>query len=797
MSRLRWLQTVLLPVLVVHGILHGVAKGAEGTLDFFARPARGFVSSAPATNWQHGLLTGNGTLGAIVPGNPYDEKIFISHGALFLPNPVNARYVEMASRLPEIRRLCLSGQFSAAANLIDETRKATGYSDSRDPFIAAFALHVKQPPGEVRRYLRSVDFMTAEAAVAVEGDSGTFRRSVFASRPGNLLALSLKGSGKQNAEFLFEMIPPASDRERKLVAEGVKSTEQGGKGGFLHYRTMFANRNPYNPVIGYVGAGRVIAKGGEREDSTSGVSIRDADGILLLVKVSPVLKGEDPDEVFARLGRELRGASADEGALLKAQSAVQGELMGRVSLSLDAPGADRAKPSEELNRDSESMEAPLAKIERAFDAGRYNIICCTGYHPPNLQGLWSATWAAPWSGSFTVNGNMETAVSFLLMGNTPELMQSVLRYYDGRWDGFRENAKAFYGTRGFHVPAQLTISPRETDFNPAYPHCFWHGGAAWALQSYYDYYLVTGDRKFLEEKAYPLMKEACAFYEDFPVEGADGKLIFAPSFSPENAPGGEKLVKTSVNATMDFAEARQLLGNTMEASEKLGRDPELRKKWAGLLEKMPPYETAPDGSFREWLWPGLGESSEHRHVSQLYGLYDRMPPEIVNDPVLVRAVEHTIIERLRFRARNNGMAFGLVQLGLSAAHIGNADLTQRVINLLARDFWSDGMASFHDAKNLFNMDVSGGFPYLCASALVYADPGVIRFFPARPPQWTGGSLKGVRLRGQIILRELSWNGDQAKAVLLSEVDQSVIVRWPQGSETSVKLAAGVPLEIIR
>jgi hypothetical protein len=307
---------------------------------------------------------------------------------------------------------------------------------------------------------------------------------------------------------------------------------------------------------------------------------------------------------------------------------------------------------------------------------------------------------------------------------------------------------------------------------------------------------MTGDRKFLEDKAYPLMKEACAFYEDFlTVTDKDGKVVFVPSYSPENAPGGEKNISTAINATIDVAEARQLLGNTIEAAKLLNKDQELQRTWAALMAKLPDYQVGPDGSFREWLWPRLEESNEHRHASQLYALYDRMPPEILDHPELLKAVEHTIRERLKFRAKNDGMAFGQVQLGLSAIHIGNAELAERVINILAKDFWTEGMGSFHDAHNLFNCDISGGFPYLCASALVYADPGTIRFFPARPPQWTKGSLRGIRLRGQITLKELSWGQNGANAVLVSDKDQKVTIMVKGKKATSISLAAGIAQEI--
>ena len=81
----------------------------------------------------------------------------------------------------------------------------------------------------------------------------------------------------------------------------------------------------------------------------------------------------------------------------------------------------------------------------------------------------------------------------------------------------------------------------------------------------------------------------------------------------------------------------------------------------------------------------------------------------------------------------------MVQNGLAAADLGNSELTQRAINQLVTGFWTTGMGSLHNRDNLFNKDISGGFSYLCASTLVYADLGIIRFFPARPAQWTTGT----------------------------------------------------------
>ena len=764
--------------------------------DFFIQPKRGFTSMQPAENWHHGLLTGNGTTGALIRGEPYNETITLSHESLYLPSQKTEEYMEMASHMQEIQRLCLAGKFVEATEIVPKIREEQSYFDVRDPFIAAYNLRIQQPEDSIVRYQRSVDFMTAEASVSVEDLQHTFQRSTFASRTDDIIVVRLQGSKKLSAKFLFESLVPKNENEEKIVSERIKSKEEGVKDDLLYFKTLFTYTNQFNPNIGYEGVGKIVTKGGSSNTSERGIAVTDADEILLLIKIRPILKTDSKLTNFTELAAAINKIDPDYEQLLGSHASLHGELMGRASFSLDAPDEHRNLPTEELIALTEKKADPLAMIERAFDAGRYNIICSTGANPPNLQGIWSATWLANWSGSFTTNGNLQCAVAFNLMGNTPELMEALFRYYDTRWDEFRENSRLFKGTRGFHVPAQLTVSPRSTNFTLRHPHCYWHSGAAWALQFYYDYYQYTGDKEFLAERAYPLMKEAAEFYEDFLIKTeVSDKLAFVPSYSPENFTGGKDLSPVSINATMDVSAAKQLLRNLIAAARILNRDADLQKTWSDMISNLPDYEVGPDGSFREWLWPGLAENHAHRHASHLYALYDEEPEEIVKNPDLVSAVEYSIRRRFEHHKERPVMAFGLVQLGLASAHIGNKDLTQQILNFLANGYWTTGMGSFHNRNDLFNVDISGGFPYLCASSLVYADPGYIRFFPARPEQWKSGSVKGLLLRGAIEVKELTWNEEKAKAILVSNTKQTVEIENSMGIKKEYMLSPGIETEI--
>jgi alpha-L-fucosidase 2 len=92
----------------------------------------------------------------------------------------------------------------------------------------------------------------------------------------------------------------------------------------------------------------------------------------------------------------------------------------------------------------------------------------------------------------------------------------------------------------------------------------------------------------------------------------------------------------------------------------------------------------------------LEDNNQHRHASHLCALYDEMTSKIVDNPVLVKAVEHTVGERLYFQEKNPVMAFGVVQLGLASKQVGNSELTQESINFLAKGYCSSGMVSFHN-----------------------------------------------------------------------------------------------------
>ena len=162
-------------------------------------------------------------------------------------------------------------------------------------------------------------------------------------------------------------------------------------------------------------------------------------------------------------------------------------------------------------------------------------------------------------------------------------------------------------------------------------------GGAWASRHFMEHYRFTGDKVFLKERAYPVMKGAAEFLLDFMVvapEGtpAAGRLVTNPSHSPENAfvkADGTKS-KFTYAATMDLQIIHDLFTALVEANQVIDPsgdfDAEFRRELESALAKLQPLQiSSKTGRLQEWV-EDYGEADpKHRHNSHLYGLHPAQP----------------------------------------------------------------------------------------------------------------------------------------------------------------------------
>jgi hypothetical protein len=749
--------------------------GVTAVAQPFEKPEHGFVSWKPAPDWESALLSGNGTMGAMVFGDPHQETVVVNHALHYLPNWVPLQPIDQASRLDEIRSLIAEGKYRKAAEVpVDQSIKE-GYGEKKwiDPYVPFCNIDVQMPAGNVEDYSRMVDFETGEAKVEWLQNGNLIQRSLFVSRADSLLVMRISGSDKVTASLSLRRHPVAWD-QWEYINSAIQSVETSARDGFLTYSTQFKRKWEGNPE-GFEGVARVISSGGEVSYQGDRMNIKNADEILVLMRVVPSYNFEK--SLIDDLKLSLKAIDSGYERLLSVHKNIHGDLFNRVELDL-ANGDESGLQSEALVMKAREKTSP-AIIEKQFDAARYNIISSTGTNPPNLQGIWSGTWTPPWSSGFTHDGNVEVAVSALLPANTPELLKAYMDYHERMLPYYRDNASRLFGSHGIVVPAHSSTHGWNIHFDDEWTLSLWTGGAGWASGILYDYFLYTGDREYLKEHIYPFMREAAWFYEDFLIEGADGKYVFTPSYSPENTPSNSN-AQVTVDATMDVMVAKELLRNSIEAGRLVGEKKMQLAKWEKMLTRMPDYRVNEDGALAEWIPEKFEDNYKHRHVSHLYALYEIIAPEFTNSPELMVAAREAVERRMVHRRNENGgeMAFGLAQMGMIAANLENSEIAGEIINWISRYYFTPSLGTYHNSGNLFNMDVSGGFPAVIMRTLAYSEPGLVKLLPALPDEWETGSIKGMALRGQITIDRLSWTEEGLEVTLISAKDQNVMIELP-------------------
>jgi alpha-L-fucosidase 2 len=739
-------------------------------------PERGFVSSEPGATWEQGLLSGNGTIGASVLGRPLEEIVVFSHKHMFVPERDPLLPPATATRLFEVRRLIDRGLYAQAGQLaVDASvQKEFLYPD---PLMPAFDLRIKMAAeGEVGDYARSTDFATGEATVHWSDRRGVFERRLFVSRADGVAVLKITGPGPGSVNCRLELSPREPDNRR--FKEDVTNLATTVDASTLTFRHGFVHAYA-GSIQGLEGVARVVARNGTTATDGPGLTVADADEVLVFVDIK-VLDDLERSRI-EQTKKALAALPDDYAGLLARHARIHGGIFQRMRLDLGG-GADRGLTSEELLAKTTDAEPSRALLEKVFDASRYNILSSTSDLPPTLQGVWAGTYDPPWSSDFTHNGNVPSAIASMLMGNMPELLLAYTSYMEGLVPYLEVNAKMIFGARGIALPSRSTTNGYNNAFEADFPGQFWVAGAAWAAHFFYDYWLYTGDRRFLADHALPFMEKAALFFEDYLTEGPDGKYVFSPTQSPENAPSNTKS-QVTFNATMDVAAAKELLRNTIAASQELGVNRDRIPVWEKMLAKMPEYLVNKDGAVQEWLTPRLEDNYDHRHNSQLYALFDGLTDEIARDAKLRAAFRRLIELKLdrhwaNWQRQGGFMSFGLVQLGQASASLGQADLAYRCLVPLLNRYWLHNLASMHNAKKLFNTDISGGLPAVLIKMLVASDPGVVQLLPACPSAWPSGAIEGVLCRGQIEIGRLAWNDKAIQVLLRSGKEQTLTLRAP-------------------
>ena len=753
------------------------------------------IMRQPATRWQDASPTGNGALGAMMYGQICRDTILLNHEALYYPQG-RRQLVDVSDQLPEIRRLIDQGQYAAARALLPRVHAERdgvpegSTSDFTDPYQPFCDIRLQTATdGPFRHYRRGVDLATGRVWIEWDDDAGSTVRELFVSRSTDTVYLRIRSGKPGGGAYRLSL-----HRENAARRDGAWASRddlpppacepRAAEDGWLTFTGRFPEV-PDAETYSFGAVGRLTITGGQLRVEADELVVEGSSELLLQVKL---FVRESPDATIPALRNQLQEEPANFDQAFAAHAALHRELFDRMSLDLYA---NTPASNEELLMAAYEEAAPTALLQRLFTVGRYLLICSSrpGGWPANLQGIWNGDCAPAWNSDFHNDENIQMNYWQALPGDLPELTLPLFDYFERHLSDFRDNARKLYGFRGILLPIA------QTTHGVAFPTVWtnWISAAGWLAQHFYDYYLFTGDCDFLAQRAVPWLRAVAEFYEDFLYEDPDGRLEFSPSLSPENTPTGAGMDILTINATMDVAVCREVLGNLCDACELLDTDPEAIARWRSMLDRLPAYAVNEDGALREWLHPRFADNYHHRHQSHLYPLFPGFEITRESRPELFAACRTAVEKRLVIGLASQS-GWSMAHMANIYARLGDGDRALECMEILARSSTGPNLFTYHnDWRDMglslsgwgsvppFQIDANFGLAAAVLEMLAFSKPGLVKLLPALPARWPHGQARSIACRGGIHL-DLEWDLPRGSmsATLISKSDQQVQICLPAG-----------------
>lgn len=429
-----------------------------------------------------------------------------------------------------------------------------------------------------------------------------------------------------------------------------------------------------------------------------------------------------------------------------------------------------------------SISIPDPFMEHHWYLTNYLLASCSrkGGYPMQLQGLWTADNGnlPPWKGDYHHDLNTQLSYLHYLKANHLEEGECFLDFLWKMMEKGEAFARSFYQTEGMCLPSIMGLDG--TPLGGWAMYAFSPANQIWLCQLFERHYRYTGDRQFLQERAYPYMKKTAACIKGLLVE-KDGRYFLPVSSSPEIHDDTLQAFFTP-NSNYDLALMRYLFAQLADLSEEL--DNGETAIWQDILDRLP--ELAINEQRILMLSPDEELKESHRHFSHLMAIH---PLRLVDyhDEEGKKIIDANI-HRQEILGSGYWVGYSFTLMAEMYAIQGNGNGAAYQL----RTFWDSfcSVNGFHLNGDYKNHGVSQWHyrPFtlegnMCAAdalqeMLLQSEKGIIDLFPAIPDEWQTKKLsfRNFRAEGGVLISAELERGNVTALKLESGRSKEVRIR---------------------
>lgn len=439
-----------------------------------------------------------------------------------------------------------------------------------------------------------------------------------------------------------------------------------------------------------------------------------------------------------------------------------------------------------------TISLPDSILERQWYLEQYKFGCVARSNAPpiTLQAVWTADNGnlPPWKGDIHNDLNIQLSYWPAYSGNHLKEAEGLVSWLHEQKPQFARWTKQYFGVGGMNAPGVCTLTGEAMGGWIQYSQS--PTTAGWLGHHFYLHWRYTKDREFLRDKAYPWISDFATFIENLSVKGENGKRRLPLSSSPEfydNTP--KAWFRETTN--YDLSIIRWTYTAAAEMANELGLPGDV-EKWNGQLSQWPGLALDETGSLG--LAPGHPYPESHRHFSHLLGLH---PLGLLNyeDETDKKTMESSI-RVLLSKGTQAWVGYSFTWLGNIHARMGKGEEAASALRTFATCFClsnsfhanGDQCGGKHSSYTYRPFTLEGNFAFAAGvqEMLLQSHGGVLRLFPAVPPDWDDISFEGLRAEGAFVVKAQRAKGKLKEVLIRSEKGGELVIDLKDESMKVIK-----------